>query len=220
MGLLPALDILQNKKNNLMPNPTSPQPAKRSTWRRKLLVILGSLLVLLVVAYFVVTSSDFFKGLILPRASKAIGGQITVADASISPFSSVHLHQLKVQTTGTGTALASRGRARLRYSLFSILSGTIKVSEVTIESPVVQIIQNADGTSNLDPLSKKETQPSASKVSTAPGKPPQVDLEKLCPQERHNPQRKNSQGRRTRNHRTKRRQRYAGSTQERSRPAN
>ena len=83
-----------------MTEPTSSQPSKRSSWLRKLLFAFGGLLVLLVVAYFVVTSSAFFKGVILPRASKAIGGQITVADAAISPFSQVHLRQLKVQTTG------------------------------------------------------------------------------------------------------------------------
>src|SRR5262245_52479720 len=69
----------------------SPQPGRRRSWRRKLLYISGTLLVLLVVAYFVVTSSAFFKGVILPRAGKAIGGEVTVADASLSPFSQVIL---------------------------------------------------------------------------------------------------------------------------------
>jgi hypothetical protein len=85
---------------------------------------------LLVVAYFVVTSSAFFKGVILPRAGKAVGSQITVADASISPFSQVHLPQLKVQTTGTEPLLQAE-EVRLRYSPFSILGGTIKVDELS-----------------------------------------------------------------------------------------
>ena len=72
-----------------MTDSTAPAPRKRSSWLRKLLFVFGGLLVLLVVAYFVVTSSAFFKGVILPRASKAVGGQITVAEASISPFSQV-----------------------------------------------------------------------------------------------------------------------------------
>ena len=63
-------------------------------------LIIG-LIVLVVVAYFVATSSAFFKGVILPRVGKAMGGEVTVADASISPFSQVVLRQLKVKTTGT-----------------------------------------------------------------------------------------------------------------------
>lgn len=161
-----------------MTNPTSSPPAKRSSWLRKLMFAFGGLLVFLVVAYFVVTSSAFFKGVILPRASSAIGGQITVADAAISPFSQVHLRQLKVQTTGTEPLLQAE-EVRLRYSLSSILGGTMKVDEVTIVNPVVQIIENADGTSNLDPLLKPEGKP-APKSSPQPGKPPQIDLKNFA----------------------------------------
>jgi len=159
-----------------MTNPTSSQPRKPSSWLRKLLFAVGGLLVLLVVAYFVVTSSAFFKGVILPRASKAVGGQITVAEASISPFSQIHLRQLNVRTTGTEPLLQTE-EIRLRYSLFSILGGTMKVDEVTIVSPVIQIIENADGTSDLDPLLKKESKPAA-RPATGPAssKPPQIDL--------------------------------------------
>jgi uncharacterized protein involved in outer membrane biogenesis len=160
-----------------MPNPPSPLPAKRPTWRRKLSFIAGGFLMLLVVAYFVVTSSAFFKSVILPRASNAVGGQITVADASLSPFSEVHLRQIKVQTTGTEPLLQAE-EVRLRYSLFSILSGTMKVDEVTVVSPVVQIIENADGASNLDPLLRKGETP-APKPSIPSGKPPRIDLKSL-----------------------------------------
>ena len=109
-----------------MTTSSSSQSGGRPTWRRKLLFISGSLFVLLVVVYFVATSSAFFKGVILPRASKAVGGQITVADASISPFSQVHLRQLKVQTTGAEPLLQAE-EVRLRYSLFRILGGTMQV---------------------------------------------------------------------------------------------
>ena len=143
-----------------MAEPNSSKSSKRSSWLRKLLFAFGGLLVLLVVAYFIVTSSAFFKGVILPRAGKAVGGQITVAEASVSPFSQVYLRQLKVQTTGAEPLLQAE-EVRLRYSLFSILRGTMRVSEVTVVSPIVQIIENADGTSNLDPLLKKAAEPVA-----------------------------------------------------------
>src|SRR6185295_15404129 len=132
-----------------MTDPTPAPTRKRSSWRRKLLYAALSLFVVLVALYFIVTSSAFFKGVILPRASKAVGGQITVEEASLSPFSRVQLRQLKVQTTGAEPLLQAR-EVRLRYSLWSILRGTLKVDEITLDSPIVQIIENADGTSNLD----------------------------------------------------------------------
>src|SRR6185436_11375551 len=130
---------------------TQPAPRRKRRWLRVISFLFLFLILLLVVAYFVGTSSAFFKGVILPRASKAVGGQITVAEASISPFSHVYLRQLKVQTAGSEPLLQAE-EVRLRHGLWSILGGTMKVDEVTVISPVVQLIENADGTSNLDPL--------------------------------------------------------------------
>ncbi len=161
-----------------MTTSSSPETNRRPTWRRKLLFIGGGLLVLLVVAYFAITSSAFFKSVILPRASKAVGGEITVTGASISPFSQVMLRQLTVKTIGAEPLLQAE-EVRLRYSLFAILGGTLRVDEVTVASPVVQIIENADGTSNLDPLLTQGEKP-ASKPTPAPSKPPQVDLKNLA----------------------------------------
>jgi len=160
---------------------TDPAPSpsrKRSSWRRKLLFAAGGLFVFLVAAYFVVTSSAFCKGVILPRASQALGGRITVAEASISPFSQIRLRQLKVQTTGT-EPLVQAEEVRLRYRLLSILGGALNVEELTVVSPVVQLIENADGTSNLDPLLKQEAKP-APKPAPASAKPPQIDLRTLA----------------------------------------
>lgn len=166
-----------------MTDSISTHPRKRSSWLRKLLFALGGLVVLLVVAYFILTSSAFFKGVILPRAGQAVGGQITVAEASISPFSQVHLRQLKVQTTGSEPLLQAE-EVRLRYSLWNILGGTMMVDEVTVTSPVVQLVENADGTSNLDPLLKKEEKPAAQPTPTpptpAPSKPLHIDLKNFA----------------------------------------
>lgn len=158
-------------------NSSSPTPPRRSSWLRKILLLAGVLLVLLIVAFFVVSSSGFFKSVILPRAGKAVGGEITVTDASISPFSQVTLTGLSIKTTGTEPLLKAE-QVKLRYRLFSILGGTLKVGEATIVAPVVQIVENADGTSNLDPLLKKESG-TAARPAPASSKPPQVDLKNV-----------------------------------------
>src|SRR5690242_10041641 len=45
------------------------------------------MLVVLVGAYFVVTSSTFFKSVILPKVGNALNADVSVSDAAISPFS-------------------------------------------------------------------------------------------------------------------------------------
>jgi len=153
--------------------------AKRPRWLRVSILVLGPLLLLLIIAYFVGTSSGFFKGVILPRVSRAANATVTVDSASISPFSRMVLRNLKVQTTGA-EPLVTATEVRLRYHLFAILGGNLNVDEITLVAPTVTVVQNADGTSNLDPLLKpsaaKEEKP---KSEGKPSEPAQIDLKKL-----------------------------------------
>ena len=132
-----------------------PKPRKRGSWLRVLGFLVVFLLVLLVVVYFVVTSSAFLQHQILPRVSKSLNAEVTVSSAELHPFSQVVLHDLKIQPTNQPTLLTAR-EARVSYSLMDILGGNIHVDELTITSPVIQVVQNADGTSNLDPLLKSQ----------------------------------------------------------------
>jgi hypothetical protein len=142
--------------------------------------IFGVLILLLVVVYFVATSSGFLTGVILPRVSKAMNAQITLTDASISPFSQVILRGLKVQTTGA-EPLVTAAEVRLRYSLMDIIGGNLRVEEVTLASPTVTLVQNADGSSNLDPILKSQPgKPAEPPAKPAAGKPLQIDLKKFA----------------------------------------
>ncbi|HEU6448558.1 MAG TPA: AsmA family protein [Verrucomicrobiae bacterium] len=158
-------------------------PAQRPKrrWLRISGIVLGVLILLLVAAYFTVTSSAFVKGVILPRAGKVMNATVTASDASVNPFSQIVLRNLKVQTTGEEPLLTA-GEVRLKYHLFAILRGNVAVDEITLESPVVNLVRNADGSSNLDPLTTSspsaETK-SAPAKSSPPSKPLQMDLKKL-----------------------------------------
>ena len=154
------------------------QPVKRRSWKRRLTRIGAGFLLLLIVLYFVATSAAFLKGVILPRASKALNAEVTVGDASLSPFSQIILRRLQVRTTGA-EPLFQANEVRLRYSLWSILGGNIKVDEVTFDSPAIQIIQNADGTGNLDPLLKQEEKP-APTPPAKPAKPLRLELKNVA----------------------------------------
>ena len=155
-----------------------PTVAKKGhRWMKILVGLFGVLLLLLVIAYFFGTSSGFLKNFILPQVGKAVNASITVDDASISPFSRVVLRNLKIQTTGS-EPLVTATEVRLRYHLMDILGGNLNVDEVTLVSPTINLVENADGTSNLDPLlkSSKEKKPEPAKSS----KPPQINLKKLA----------------------------------------
>ena len=118
----------------------TPAPKRRYGWLRAIAWVVGILVVLLVVGYFVATSGAFFKGVILPRVGKAMNAEVTVSDASISPFNQVVLHNLKVQTTGT-EPLVTATEVRLRYSLMDIIKGNIHVDEVSLSSPTVTLVE-------------------------------------------------------------------------------
>jgi hypothetical protein len=162
--------------SNATPDPSA--PVKRRSWRGRLLILSGCLVAVFFIFYFVATSAAFLKGVILPRVSKSLNAEITVGDASLSPFSQVVLRQLTIKTTGAEPLLQAN-EVRLRYSLWSIIGGNIKVDEVTLDSPAIQIVQNADGTSNLDPLLKKEAKP-ATPSPPGPSKPLQLDVRNVA----------------------------------------
>jgi archaellin len=156
-------------------------PRKKRRWLRILGWIAGVLIVLLVAAYFVATSSAFLKGVILPRVGASLNADVTVSEASVHPFSQITLRDLKVQARGQAPVL-TMPEARLNYSLFDIIGGKIHVDEIALVSPTVALIENPDGSNNLDPIlkSQKGKAPEQKAAPTAkPSKPAQIDLRKL-----------------------------------------
>lgn len=159
---------------------TSPAPRKRRRWLRVLGWVVGIFLVLVLILYFVVTSSVFLKAVILPKAGAALNATITVSDASVSPFSQVVFHNLKVQTTGTEPLLTA-SEVRARYHLMDILHGNIRVDEIALSAPTINLVENPDKTSNLDPLLKSQKPSAAQPAKPAqPSKPMQIDIRKVA----------------------------------------
>ncbi len=175
--------------NEIKTVPTGKRKPRR--WLRVLGFFLLCMVVGLFMLYFLGTSEWALKSIILPRVSKAMNADITIQSASVSPFSSVDLRGLKVETAGAvaeknGSAgavpLVTAEKVILRYSLTDIIKGNINVSEITLDSPVVTLITFPDGTSNLDPITKGKKQDSAKeeKPETKSEKPPQLNLGKLA----------------------------------------
>jgi len=129
---------------------TAPAPRRRN-WIKLIGMAVGILVLLIVVMYFVVTSSGFIKGVILPKVSKAMGTDITVSDISLSPLKQVVLKDLKVQSPGR-EALFTSPEVEVRYRLMDILKGNYVVDLVSVKSPVLALVVRPDKTSNLDPI--------------------------------------------------------------------
>ncbi|HEX3717623.1 MAG TPA: AsmA family protein [Verrucomicrobiae bacterium] len=137
-----------------------PTPNKRISWPRKLLYAACGFVLFVVLGYFFVSSGAFFKAAILPRIGREIGAKITVGGVSISPFSYLYLNDVKIIVPGDEQVF-NADNVRLDYSLMSFLRGTVKVNSASVDSPSVTIVENADGTLNVDPLLKSLSQPAA-----------------------------------------------------------
>jgi len=148
------------------PEVSSPHRGRR--WLKWLAWCVAVLVVALVALYFVATSSAFFKGVILPKVGAAVGADISVSDAEISPFSHVVLRDLKVTPKGSQPVFTA-SNITARYSLLSIVRGHIVVDEASVVDPTITVVENADGTSNLSPMLKSE-KPSEKK----PVRPPRL----------------------------------------------
>ena len=167
-----------------MPDATSAVPTsgprKRHSRLRALGWVFGLAILLLVALYFVVTSSEFLKKHVLPRVSKSLNANVTVSSATLRPFSEFILHDLKVQSTNQAPLLTAT-EVRVKYHLFDVLDGNIRVDEAVLTSPVFQLVQNPDGTSNLDPLTrrKKTAARQGTNQNSASSEPVQIDIRKL-----------------------------------------
>ena len=129
----------------------APVKAVRTRKRRGLRILglgCGALAVLVVAGYFLATSGWFLKAVVLPRLSAGLGATVTVENIAWSPFSAIKLTGFKVQSKGTDPLVRAE-RVLIRYSLFALLRGGVQVAEASLESPVVQVVVKADGTSNL-----------------------------------------------------------------------
>ena len=138
---------------------------KGGRWLKRLAWLGAGLILLFAALYFVGTSSAFFKSMILPRIGKALNAEVSVADAEISPFSKVVLHEVKVAPNGEEPIFAATS-VTARYDLFSIIRGHAIVDKVAVVAPTVTVIEKAEGTSNLDPLL------SSGKLKTGPAVQP------------------------------------------------
>ena len=152
-------------------------PSESVRSNRRWPLIAGGVVVALLALYFFLTSGMFLKSVVLPKVSDAVGAGITVEDLTLRPFSGLELTKLRVVPAGA-SPLATVDRVRVGYSLTAILGGTIDVSEVLVENPVITLEQQADGSMNLPKGSGKPAAPATE--PSAPAKAPQLKIRNVA----------------------------------------
>lgn len=108
----------------------------------KILLVLGVLLLLSPLFLYVLITRDFFiRGQILSRISDQIGEPIQVNSIKLSPFSHLSFSGL---TVGDAEAPVLEIQSLdCEYDLFSMIGGTIEVSELSVEGVRIESVSEA-----------------------------------------------------------------------------
>ncbi len=121
-----------------------PQTNRRRTWLRRAAIALA---VLLAAGLVYLTRPATLAALILPRASEAIGGEVTAARISLGGLNSVVLEDLRVRTPGwegrAGELLYSN-RLEVRFSLFSLLFGEFRARAIRADRLALRLVEDGD----------------------------------------------------------------------------
>ena len=108
----------------------------------------GILVGVLVVAYFAVTSGVFIRAVVLPWVGGSLNASLSAGDISLSPFSGLELKKFVLRPNGV-EPLVTIEHLRIRYGLFDLISGNIRLDEVLVEAPEIDLVTHPDGSSNL-----------------------------------------------------------------------
>jgi len=130
------------------------------------------LVFLLLVGYFVLSSSWFLQAVVVPRVGKALNSTLNIGQVELRPFNEITLSQVKLTPQNADTLFEAR-RVHVSYHLLSILRGNIQVQEVVLDSPVITIVEDANGRRNLDAVAG---QPASTKTAARSGTVPKLDF--------------------------------------------
>ena len=149
--------------------------AKR--WR-----ILGAFLALGFVAtliYF--TRPSTLAGIILPRATRAIGGEVSASRVALGGINKLVIEDLRVRAPGwdgeSGEILYA-DRIEIKFSLLRLLIGDLRVNSVKADRLDLRLTERADSPGEFSLLSLKphETEPDA---KSSPPRPSEISIDEL-----------------------------------------
>ncbi|MDA7633802.1 hypothetical protein N8766_06835, partial [bacterium] len=134
--------------------PPSSQPAKpksKSGILRLVIALFVGGMVLLVGGVYIVTSSWFVSGTILPMAGGSMNSKMEASKVSGLLSSSVEVTDFRL-TPNEEETFVSVKRLSVGYDLMAIINGKVTASDFVAEQLVVELVMKADGSLNIDPI--------------------------------------------------------------------
>ena len=149
-------------------DPIAP-PRRRRRFRYWLLRITLALIVLIAAGLFYLTRPSTLASMVLPRASKLLGGAVSASSVSLTQFDEIELTDVRVRVDGwDGEAgeLLNAGTIRVRYSLWTLFTGDLRVRSVGIDRLTLRISERADSPSEFSLLDLKPAIDATASTST------------------------------------------------------
>ena len=135
-----------------------------------LIITLSSLLVLVVIAFWLITSSWFITGVILPAASSSIGLRISAGEADLSLFDS-HLTANNLVIGSDKNPLVKAEKLDGSFSLGDLLGGRLTFRDVLLDKAEITIARDSSGKWTYESPEEIPANPSsAKKTDSEPAK--------------------------------------------------
>ena len=148
--------------------------------RRRLRNAAIALVLLLGIGAFIFTRPSMLARLILPAASRAIGGEVTAARIALDGLDTLVIDDLRIRARGwSGAAgeIAYADSTRVEFSLWSLLFGDIEVFSVSVSRLTLRLAEREDTPGALSLLS---LEPEPSKAATDKRqRPARIGIEEL-----------------------------------------
>ena len=155
-----------------------PQPTRRRRWLRLALALLA---VGFGAWIFYLTRPSTLASIILPRATRAIGGEVTASRISLGGLNSIVLEDLRVRAPGwegiAGEVLYA-DRIEIRFGLLPLLVGELRVRSVQAGRVELRLAESADEPGSfsvlaLDPAPPKDPD------ARSPARPGDISINEL-----------------------------------------
>ena len=128
-----------------------------------------ALLVGLVVLIQLLVTPERIKGWAVPLLEENLQREVSLGNIDVGLFSGITLTDLQIRDKDSQNDLLKIGELVLRYRLIALLSGQLVIDDVHLLGPEIRLVQNPDGSMNIDDLlssSEAEKTPETSTKKT------------------------------------------------------
>ncbi len=123
----------------------------KTIFLKKTSLILGAVIVLYTLAGFFLLPI-LGKNILTDRLSKSLNRDVTIEKIFINPYTFLSTIDALVVKEKNKAVFFSANKISANLSFFSLFTFTLGISDISLESPYVSIIQNEDGTFNFSDL--------------------------------------------------------------------